>query len=359
MKFSTKIALWWWRWVWRFHILTLVLLLGGLLTPSVPPNKTLIFFLLGFAFYILSAFNLLFCVAWWWRKEQKRLLIGLIAFVITIFPLMSFVNISVFKPKHKDNSQILKILSMNTGTIKNIKDASVISFFDNTDADIICLQEWIVPQSIAYYRKNNWTFLDKYPHIAGDKNMNTVILSKYPIVKQGALTIKYDLDGGIDGTIFADINIHGKIVRVYNCHLMSYIISNTVDILAQSSPNKFFKRTSDIKRIAKQLKRVAPKRLEQAQVLAKHIKECSHNIVLSGDFNEVPQSYIYALLRGDMKDAFRERGHGFGITFNGNLPALKIDYTFCSPNINVLEHRIDDNMKFSDHFPLITVLELP
>ncbi len=357
MAILKKIANWWWLWAWRIHIVILIGIIGAWFTPSVPPNRTLIFFFLGLTFYFLWWCNFVFCLFWWWRKEKKRLLWGSIVLIISILPLKNLVNITFFSPKNNANNPILKILSYNTGGISRPKNNHVISFFDNTNADIMCLQEWTQLQDFKYFYQQGWSFLSKYPYIGQDKDISTKILSKYPIINQGALKAKY-IDGGIDGTIFSDININGKVIRVYSIHLLSYSVSTTVSVLSQSSFERLTNSSKEIKSILRQLKNIEPRRFRQAQELAEHIKKSPYPVIVTGDFNEVPQSYIYHLLRGGLKDAFRTCGHGFGFTFNGNLPALKIDYTFYDASLKILRHDIDKNADFSDHFPLITVFAL-
>lgn len=355
MTILQKIALWWWRWAWRIHIFVLVSIVGAWLTPSVSPRHTLIFFFLGLGFYPLLWCNLIFCLIWRWRKEKKYFLIGLTILLISFLPLQNLVNIKIFNPKNKNNQPTLKVLSYNTGGIAKPKNTAVIHFFDNTNADIMCLQEWTQVQEFSYFYKQGWAFLSKYPYIGQDKDISTKILSKYPIINQGSLKTKYS-DGSIDGSIFADININGKIIRVYSIHLLSYAVTGTVAILSQSSFERLMNSTKEIKSVLRQLKNIEPRRLQQARELAEHIKNSPYPVIVAGDFNEVPQSYIYHLLRGELNDAFRRGGHGFGFTFNGNIPALKIDYTFYSPSMTILKHEIDKKADFSDHFPLISIL---
>lgn len=350
-----KIALWWWRWAWRIHVLILVGIFGAWFAPSVSPHHTLIFFFLGLGFYPLICCNVIFCLIWAWRKEKKYFLTGFIILLISLLPLQNLINIKFFNPKNKNNQPTLKILSYNTGGISKPKNSQVISFFDNTDADVMCFQEWTQMQEFNYFYKQGWAFLSKYPYIGQDKDISSKVLSKYPIINQGALKIKYS-DGGIDGSIFADLNINGKIIRVYSIHLLSYSVTNTVDILSQSSIERLTNSDKEIKSVLRRLKNMEPRRLQQARELAEHIKNSPYPVIVAGDFNEVPQSYIYHLLRGELNDAFRRGGHGFGFTFNGNIPALKIDYTFYSPSMTILKHEIDKKADFSDHFPLISIL---
>ena len=49
--------------------------------------------------------------------------------------------------------------------------------------------------------------------------------------------------------------------------------------------------------------------------------------ILCGDFNDVPYSFVYNTMLGNMVDGFKECGSGFMSTFRGKKP-VRIDYIF-------------------------------
>jgi endonuclease/exonuclease/phosphatase family metal-dependent hydrolase len=58
-----------------------------------------------------------------------------------------------------------------------------------------------------------------------------------------------------------------------------------------------------------------------------------------------------------LKNAFREKGAGFGRTYNGDFPNYQIDYIMASPQFDVASYLIIEK-KLSDHFPLRSDLVL-
>ena len=56
---------------------------------------------------------------------------------------------------------------------------------------------------------------------------------------------------------------------------------------------------------------------------------------MTGDLNDVPNSYTYFKVRGVFKDAFLEKGYGIGRTFRSLSPTLRIDYIFTDPRFKV------------------------
>ena len=98
-------------------------------------------------------------------------------------------------------------------------------------------------------------------------------------------------------------------------------------------------------------------RAEQVQEIRNHMEQCPHPIIVSGDFNDVPQSFAYQTIAQGLKDHFQESGRGIGTTFGGSIPFLRIDYILSSPTIASSKTYIvrDD---YSDHFPVISLLNL-
>ena len=58
-----------------------------------------------------------------------------------------------------------------------------------------------------------------------------------------------------------------------------------------------------------------------------------------------------------LKNTFREKGSGFGITYNGDFPNFQIDYILVSQPFTVKSYRIIDK-KLSDHYAVRSDLEL-
>ena len=75
------------------------------------------------------------------------------------------------------------------------------------------------------------------------------------------------------------------------------------------------------------------------------------------DMNDVPTSYAYWKIRGNLNDAFLEKGFGIGRTFSSLLPTLRIDYIFAHPAMEVAQ-MATLNLRFSDHLPVIADFRL-
>jgi len=85
--------------------------------------------------------------------------------------------------------------------------------------------------------------------------------------------------------------------------------------------------------------------------------KCPYPYIISGDFNDTPTSYAVNKMSEGLKNAFCEKGSGFGRTYNGDFPNYQIDYIMASPAFNVLSYQIIEK-KLSDHYPVRSDLVL-
>lgn len=81
-------------------------------------------------------------------------------------------------------------------------------------------------------------------------------------------------------------------------------------------------------------------------------------VIIAGDFNDWSGSYCMNTIRnGQYKDAWWERGFGFGITYSAWHLKLRLDHILYS---NHFKHKTVsvDKIDFSDHYPLIADFKL-
>ena len=167
------------------------------------------------------------------------------------------------------------------------------------------------------------------------------ILSKFPIVNTGA----FDFTKTYNNSIYADVVIGNDTIRVYNLHLKSMSILPSVSFLQEGDKDKLRKRIANAFVVQQ----------EQVEAIIAHKKLSPFPVLLSGDFNNTPFSYIYRRVGGDMKDAFLERGIGLGTTYLFDSYPMRIDYIFASEEFEVLKFKTVKKT-FSDHYPVSTTL---
>lgn len=215
--------------------------------------------------------------------------------------------------------------------------------FPTEGIDILCLQEFP-----TFYRTNPYLhyFMEDagFAHAHALTNGSLAILSRHPVKR----TYTHYFVKHFNGFIWADIEIDGRMARVFNLHLQSNAVSEMADAVARQGDLKKPETWSYIKGMARRFKRAEIRRAKQAQLVLEEIRKSPHPVIVCGDFNTTPQSYAYHLLQKELKDGFRQAGTGLGITYAGKIPALRIDYLLYGPAFQIHDHDIERE-QCSDH----------
>lgn len=221
----------------------------------------------------------------------------------------------------------------------------IASFFaDEAHFDIICLQEF----------DDRYTSEIKRRMVGYDliqvNNKRTVILSKYPEIRHGEV----DFGTRTNACVWADFLVGDDTIRVYSVHLLSTKISGEAD---QVLDNIDLQERSTWKGVFSILSKYGGSsiaRNDQAEQIKKHMKDCKYPIILCGDFNEPPASYVYNSLCEQLQDSFRERAEGIASTYRGRIPFLRIDYILSSNQLEAIDYETLKEVDFSDHIPVVT-----
>lgn len=228
----------------------------------------------------------------------------------------------------------------------------IIDFLKKSDADVLCLQEYYNDPKDTLFN-TTYRIKKKYPyfyfsetyknHVGATFGM--AIFSKFPIKSYGKVVFQ---EGSNNQTIYADVELPQAIVRVYNMHLQSMSIND------KEITESHFDQKSKTKMMQAFLKykNGTINRSIQVDKLVKHIKNSPYKVIVSGDLNDPPYSYTYEKLADELKNAFEKKGNGFGTTYNGQLPLLRIDQQFCDKNLDVAKFETFSSVSFTDHFPI-------
>ncbi|MFL5739690.1 MAG: endonuclease/exonuclease/phosphatase family protein [Flavisolibacter sp.] len=341
------------------------------LAPYLNPKKWWFISLigLGFAFVIVTLIAFIF---FWLVFKARYVPISIVPMIIGWKSIMVFF---AFHTPHKfdynKKANALRIAHWNVARFTEWKrnnnkgSQTRLKMMDQIkaqNADILCFQEFFSSTDPDYY--NNLSYISKelaYPYYFFARDSEgprqwggQVIFSRLPILDSGM--IRFPKPSMPETLVHVDVALQGDTIRVYTTHLQSVqfrrkefeeieSIKNTDDGIVENSKNIFSK-----------LKRGVVLRCSQADLVKKEISSSPHPFVLTGDFNDVPNSYTYFTIRGeDLKDAFLQTGLGVGKTFSYIAPTLRIDYMFTTPQLEVKQfNRIIKN--YSDHYMLVADL---
>lgn len=187
------------------------------------------------------------------------------------------------------------------------------------------------------------------------KTVGMAIFSKYPIVAQGMIQISGLRDE--NQCLYIDVKKDDKIFRVYSVHLQSINFDpedyNYIDsVSTKGSANMHSARHLKYKLVS-----AFEKRSVQVLKIKADADRCPYPYIISGDFNDTPSSFAVNQMAKGLKNAFSEKGCGFGKTYNGDFPNFQIDYIMASQQFDVASYKIIEK-KLSDHYPVRSDLVL-
>ncbi|MXV16931.1 endonuclease/exonuclease/phosphatase family protein [Hufsiella ginkgonis] len=349
-----------------------MLLLLSYLAPLTDPQTFWPIAFLGLAYPILLPVNLFFMVYWMFGRAR----LALVSLACILIGYRSLAGTFGFRTGDEDGSaksspDLLRVMTYNVHLLRTFYEQENSSpirdqMFELTrieQPDIICFQEFITRakgpmDNIRLLKRITGTEHVYYvPNSGNDfESQGLAIFSRFPILNAGSLLFPNTSRG--NEAIFADIWFNNRVIRVYNVHFQS--------IGFQPEDYKYMKdviganKSDDVKsfrRILSRLKRAFIKRGEQAKLLKTHTLACKTPFMVMGDFNDTPVSYTLHLMEKDVKNAFREKGSGLGITYNGDFPNFQIDYILASNAFTVKTYNIP-RKKLSDHYAVRSDLYL-
>ncbi len=350
------------RWlVAAFAFVFAVLLFVAVVSSYIAPDAWWYVLVFQLAFPLLWILNFIFLI-WGLVSWRRYVWVPLIAFVFSwgVFHRhFQWLNgaAEVSQNKH------LSVLSFNVRSFKGLgaenqyadKD-SVMVYLSQHPSSVVCLQEFVTYNKLntieqfqdSLNKPYNVAF--NYRYIPRNRSYTDllVVFSEYPIVDKKPFYQSKKLYA-----VRADIDIDSVTYSVYNVHLASnHFVERDFELFADASVTN---KSDGAKTLLYKLRANSQARARQVRTLAQDIADNPNPSIICGDFNDVPASFTYRTLAKGMSDAFREQGCGYGNTYNGPLPPIRIDYMLFDENaFQILDYKMD-KVNMSDHYPLRTV----
>jgi endonuclease/exonuclease/phosphatase family metal-dependent hydrolase len=269
------------------------------------------------------------------------------------------------KPGTTRDSNAIRIMTYNVHDFKRYgsnNDTStrndILAIIKQEKPDLIGFQEFYTRNYGPYHMVNALKKLLKtnsYYLVGFDANqtdsIGMAIFSKYPIVSRGLIMLSNDPTDE-NQCIYIDVKKGKNIFRMYSVHLESiHFESEDYSYLKGVSHGKTNMHST--KRLAGKLKLAFIKRAQQVLKVKQSAATCPYPYIISGDFNDTPSSFAVNQMSKGLKNAFCEKGSGFGKTYNGDFPNFQIDYIMVNPGFNVLNYDIIEK-RLSDHYPVVS-----
>ncbi|MFN8282501.1 MAG: endonuclease/exonuclease/phosphatase family protein [Chitinophagales bacterium] len=367
------------KWIFSFTTRTVNLIAVGLLLISlsasyVHPTKFFLLPFLGMCLPALLLVNLFFVISWVLRKRYFAL-VSVFAMALCLPQIFRLFTIRFSSDEVAKDATTIKVLSYNVRDFdlynwsenKNSKE-KIFQTIKEKNADVISFQEFYNDTSKSFNTiKQLQNIGYKYYYFTRELVLRNTdewgiaLFSKKPILDSGTI-MKQTFTTGYGKKpfkgIYCDIKFDDTVIRFVNVHLQSiYFGTEDYETIEQ------FKETQDLdergaKNIFVKLRKAFERRARQAVELKAFLNKQTKPIILCGDFNDLPNSYVANHISKNMKDAFLEAGFGIGHTYNGKIPCLRIDYILTTPLFNIQKFEVVDNT-ISDHFPVYSEISLP
>lgn len=351
------------RYTFKFFFLIINLIVGiGFLicaySPMISPVQHPIWACAGLFIPVFIILNLCFVVFWAFAK-WKMVIIPITFFLLGWNSLMSYCPLN-FSSKSSGGDN-LEVLTYNVMYMQKQKSADgsytnpILEYIKESKADIVCLQEYPFDDTKI---KNSLLKVYPYMRMCNVSNRNAVACySKYPVRLIEEIKVK----SSFNGSAAFRIEYKGRNIPVIVNHLESNKLDAHdkevyTDMLKSPDENKV---KSGSKYLLNKLADAMSIRGPQADVVSEYIsKEYSPYMIVCGDFNDTPVSYVHNKISEKLHDAYIEAGNGPGITYNRNFLYFRIDHIMVGDAYKVLDCRVDNSIDASDHYPLRCRLEL-
>ena len=332
-----------------FNVIVAFTTLMAYLLPFLAPKWFPFLSVLTLFLPFFLVVNVLFFM-YWLLQFKKYIFVSGLVLLLGITFINKFYNLKpTTLPKSEKEFTIMSynvrlFNKFNWNKKANIP-TKIAEFVSEKNPDILCVQEY---SNLEKTQFSNY----KYKHVFKEgKNIivGNAIFSKYKIIDKGVI----NFPNSTNNAVYADIIKDKDTLRIYSMHLQSIKISTDIEEEEIQKMNE-----SKTKYIFRKISSAFTKQQEQALLLKQHYTDCKYKKIICGDMNNSAFSFVYRTIKGSMQDAFESNGEGFGKTYNFKYYPARIDYIFADKNIQINSFETLNDFYNSDHFPLMSRLEI-
>jgi endonuclease/exonuclease/phosphatase family metal-dependent hydrolase len=348
------------------YLITLIPMLGGLLSQWINPAIAWPLAFFGLFFPLIVLIQIAFLVTFMLLRS-KAVVLPILFILANWNPIAHTFQISMHARKSTASANQVKVMSYNVRLFDYFqwsgqKKAAegIFDYIKISNPDILCLQEFMIqdPGKLPLDRvKSELSWLPysyiEYNYTMQARRHGLAIFSRYPILNAG----HEHFPETRNMVIYTDLKIGKDTIRVYNNHLESIHFDRDEIELIDDKTDEMRITRDKVGDIVRRLKGAYIRRASQAIVINKHIKQSPYRVLVCGDFNDTPVSFTTRKIRDGLFDSFRSGGNGMGITFPNMKAPLRIDYILHSKEMESSGYEIG-HVKFSDHRPVSTFVKL-
>lgn len=341
-------------------------LLGGY-CGFINPARWVLPSMLGLLFPLFVTATVVVSVVWNVVRSRRMAIVSDVVVLACVYPFLQICPFS-FPSSPSAEARTIRVMSYNIlyaedNEYDSLSYNRTLSYMIHSDADVICLQEFGKLDRLKRYAEGCESQFDSlrsiYPYRAEEGRTDCGILSKFPLRDVTPYTAdrkqKYSY-------IECCLDVDGNPLTVIVVHLPSYRL-NTAERGVVDNLNRGLrgvkKSASEMKHhIYSKMKIAFVRRVSAARFIKKKIEETEGDLIVCGDFNDVPLSWAYrCICSAGLKDAFRDASAGWMYTYNSNHLFFHIDQILYRGNLRPVKFE-KGKLRSSDHFPIMAEFEL-
>lgn len=333
----------------------------------INPARWVLPSMLGLIFPAFAIATVAVSVVWNVVRSRRMAIISDVVVLACVYPFLQICAFS-FPKDASPEARTIKVMSYNIFNAKDNEYDSLpynrtLSSLINSNADIICLQEFGKFDLLKRYARGCESQFDSlrsiYPYRAEEGRTDCGILSKFPVKDVTPYTPNKRQKHNY---CECRLSVYGEELTIIVVHLPSYRLNpeerGVVENLNEGL--RGMKRSAaEMKHsVYRKMKTAFLRRAKEALFIKRKAEEAEGNVIVCGDFNDVPLSWAYRCIRSaGLKDAFRDASVGWTYTYNSNHLLFHIDQMLYRGNLRPVKFE-KGKVRSSDHFPIMAEFEL-
>lgn len=343
-------------------IINLIAALGLVATTlagAISPSRTVLPSLLAYGYLPMLAINVGMVLLWLMFGRWEMLLsVVAIAARWAMVPLFIQAGGTSKVPSAEEHPYMVTMMTYNVHHFRGnghdeVKKDSIarrfIGLVRNEAPDVLCLQEYAAVRGMSV--TDSLTTMG-YKHYAGSHSDSKGIPYGSTVFSRLPITFVKVLDGE---KVLVEIERDGKRMRILCVHMDSYGLDDS-DFEAVERLRHGDVKEGDRRTLAKVKETVLNHEREWNESVEPMISGSTMPMVVAGDMNDIPSSWLYHQMTRSLKDTYVEKGLGFGTTYSGGFPAFRIDMIMHSEGLTTLSYK-RIKTPLSDHYPVKVALE--
>jgi len=343
--------------------INLVLLLLALASPYYNPKYVWLPALFGLFFKVFLLAHLFFILIFLIGRLKRLFIFSLCILLFCVPSLSQTIGFRIWGNGQFGSGQ-LKLMTYNVNNFNFYRDtaslALIMEAVSGQEPDIVCFQEYITTPAVlgkvvSMLKKLGYNYYYEYTTeiIRPHNHVGQAVFSKIPFYNVQPIPFKNTSNGAFS----ADFPYQGDTFRLFNVHfqsiaLDSYQLKIPVSFRDFRSLQKDYYGAFFVK-----LRDAFRKRSYQALKVKEYTKNSPYKVIVCGDFNDTPGSFIYRQLTEKLNDTFLKTNFGLGSTYAGKIPLQRIDYVLTDPGIKYRNTKVV-HVEGSDHFPVVSTFSL-